>query len=82
MTFYRSDHAEDLYSVSVVEPRSAKQYGYIVPSSFSFDCAKGKGSGFVAMGINRSQDFIVDVVKFYLLEFCTRNGYQYEDQVK
>ena len=83
MTFYRFRDTDHKYSVSVIEPRSFKnENGDIVPSSFAFDCGKGVGDGFVAMGADRSQAFIMDVLTYYLLEFCTRNGYQYEKQVK
>ena len=82
LTFYLVDNTDSLYSVSVVEPRSVRRDGYAVPSVFSFDCRKGEGSGYVAMGDNRSEAFAQEVLTYYLLEFCTRIGYRYEDQVK
>ena len=79
MTFYRFRDTDHKYSVSVIETRSVMdENGNIVPSAFAFDCGKGVGDGFVAMGADRSKAFIEDVMIYYLLEFCTRNGYQYE----
>ena len=80
LTFYLVDDPDSLHSVSVVEPRSVKRDRYSVPSTFSIDCRKGTGNGYVAMGANRSQAFTKEVLTYYLLEFCTRIGYQYEDQ--
>lgn len=82
LTFYLVDNTDSLYSVSEVEPRSVRRDGYAVPSAFSFDCRKGVGSGYVAMGGNRSEAFTQEVLTYYLLEFCIRIGYRYEDQVK
>ena len=79
LTFYLVDNTDSLYSVSVVEPRSVRRDGYAVPSAFSIDCRKGTGNGYVAMGANRSQAFTKEVLTYYLLEFCTRLGYRYED---
>ena len=79
MTFYRISNSVQIYSVSVIQPRSVKNDdGVVVPSSFSFNCENGNADGFVAMGADRSKAFIEDVMMYYLLEFCTRNGYQYE----
>ena len=79
MTFYRIRNSVHIYSVSVIETRSVKNdNGVVVPSSFSFNCENGNADGFVAMGADRSKAFIEDVMMYYLLEFCTRNGYQYE----
>ena len=50
LDFYLVDNTDSLYSVSVVEPRSVRRDGYAVPPAFSFDCRKGEGSGYVAMG--------------------------------
>ena len=75
MTFYRIRNSVHIYSVSVIEPRSVKNdKGVVVPSSFSFNCENGNADGFVAMGADRSKAFIEDVMMYYLLEFCTRNG--------
>ena len=30
------------------------------------------------MGADRSQAFMEEVLGYYLMEFCTRNGYEYE----
>ena len=79
LTFYLVDNTDSLYSVSVVEPRSVRRDGYAVPSAFSIDCRKGTGNGYVAMGANRTQAFTKEVLTYYLLEFCTRLGYRYED---
>ena len=79
MTFYRIRNTCHIYSVSVIEPRSVKnENGVVVPSSFSFNCQNGKADGFVAMGADRSQAFMEEVLGYYLMEFCTRNGYEYE----
>ena len=79
MTYNQVDNNGSLYSVSVVEPRSVRRDGYAVPSAFSIDCRKGTGNGYVAMGANRTQAFTKEVLTYYLLEFCTRLGYRYED---
>jgi hypothetical protein len=82
MTFFRIHQTDHKYSVSVIEPRSFKnENGDIVPSSFSFDCQNGRADGFVAMGADKPQAFIDDVLLYYLNEFCTRNGYEYEYEV-
>ena len=80
MTYNQFENNGSLYSVSVVEPRSVRRNGYAVPSTFSFDCQKSEGSGYVAMGANRSDAFTTEVLTYYFLEFCTGFGYEYEDQ--
>ena len=80
MTYNLLDNSDSRYSVSVVEARSVKRNGYAVPSSFSFDCRSSEGSAYVAMGPNRPEDFTKNVFTYYFLEFCTRLGYDYEDQ--
>ena len=80
MTYNHFENNGSLYSVSVVEPRSVRRNGYAVPSTFSFDCRKSEGSGYVAMGADRSDAFNKEVLTYYFSEFCTGFGYQYEDQ--
>ena len=82
MTFFRIHQTDHQYYVSVIDPRSFKnENGDIVPSSFSFDCQNGRADGFVAMGADKTQAFIDDVLLYYLNEFCNRNGYEYEYEV-
>ena len=78
MTFWRIRNTDHKYTVSVVEARSVKDnHGFIVPSALTFDCENGKADGFVAMG-KQEQAFIEDVLRYYFVEFCTRNGYKFE----
>ena len=71
-TFRNEDHK---YSVSVVEQRSIKnENGITYPSSFAFDCENGKADGFVKMG-ERQQAFYDDIIRYYLIEFCSKKGY-------
>jgi len=77
MTFHRYRNTNHKYDVSVTEPRSIKdEDGFIHPSSFDINCETGRVDAFVvSMGRERSNTFIDDVVEYYLIEFCTRNGY-------
>ena len=77
MSFRRVPGTEDVYAVSIVEPRSVKgENGITFPSSLVVDCRKGEAKGYVAMGTDRSEEFMVDVLVYYLKEFCIRNGYE------
>ena len=76
---FRIHQIDHKYSVPVIESRSFEnENGDIVPSSFTFDCQNGRADGFVAMGADRPQAFIDDVLFYYLNEFCTHDGYEYE----
>ena len=81
MTFHRYRDTNHKYDVSVTEPRSIKdEDGFIHPSSFDINCETGRvDSSVVSMGRERNGEWIHpsidDVVDYYLIEFCTRNGY-------
>ena len=81
MTFHRYPNTNHKYDVSVTEPRSIKdEDGFIHPSSFDINCETGRvDSSVVSMGRERNGEWIHpsidDVVDYYLIEFCTRNGY-------
>ena len=77
MTFHPYRNTEHKYSVDVIESRSVKdEDGTVSPSSFDINCKTGEVDAFIlAMGRGLSHAFIDDVLDYYLIEFCTRNGY-------
>ena len=81
LTFSRFPETDHKYSVSVIESRSAKDKdGDIFPSSFAFECKNGKGEGFVAMGSDRSEASSNQSTRYYIVDFCNRNGYNWESE--